>query len=361
MHVTNRSGEPQEIDGGAPADQQVALTPSQRKPGETGSVEGRKQLSEAVLRRRWDLALAHRDELLAIARRRVPNRQDAEDVVATALLRTVESATLDEARIGRFLCSTVVRLAADVHRDRARQLAVGKRQAARELSPVPAEEVLCDEAEARWLEAQLLQCPERELQVLQARLAGRTGSELAADLGLSVKAAENAYTRLRQRAHKILAATAAAVGVVAGLGRRTAPATGLAVPVALAALVLGVSFGPQEAPVDVAPRVAVPGSTEVSGTAPPGQPAGAGEVVSARPREAPRAATAAEAPVDTSQPRDGGRAVVIAPQDAAPRLINGGSVYVDGQAEYEEEDFATSVQRCVAGLNVGDPLADPCE
>lgn len=225
----------------------------------------RDALPADVIRRRWDLVLPHRQELLRIARRRVGCAADAEDAVATAMLRTVESRTLDETRIAQFLCTAVIRLTVDVHRDRARQLAIGKRHVAREISGPSPEDTLCDEAEARWLAAALSDCPERERQVLDARITGLVGGDVATHLGLSAKAAENAYTRLRDRANKLVAATLAGLGFAGGCVRRAGP-PGLAVPVVLASVAL--TFG-YSAPVQSAPQelVSTPATGLVGSTA----------------------------------------------------------------------------------------------
>jgi RNA polymerase sigma-70 factor (ECF subfamily) len=61
------------------------------------------------------------------------------------------------------------------------------------------EEAVCDEAEATWLLGMLVTLRGRERQVLTARAAGRSTRQAAADLSISVKAAEGAFTRGRAR------------------------------------------------------------------------------------------------------------------------------------------------------------------
>lgn len=316
-------------------------------------------LTPEVLVRRWQLAWAHHDDLLAIARRRVDCAQDAEDVVATAMLRTVESRNLDEARIGRFLCTTVQRLTVDVHRERARQLAVGVRQARRDLPTTPVDETVCDRAEAQWLAARLTDLPEREAQVLQARATGLVGREVATHLGLSTKAAENAYTRLRERAQQLLMSTLALFTVAAGLVRRTGPAG--AAPLAVGALGLAVALSlapPAAAPDQPAPvpPAGAPISTQthlqphrdVRGHVPSAAPA-----VPAGAARRPQAAKAGR----RATPR---REITVVPPPLAPRLISHGTVYVEDQPEYQDETLLESIERCLGRLDPTDPVADPC-
>lgn len=327
-----------------------------QRPSGTGGPAVCGRPSREMMQRRWDLVLAHREELLAIARRRVSCLEDAEDVVATAMLRTVESPTLEESRVGSFLCTTVIRLTVDVHRDRARQLAIGKRQVSRELGPASAEDEVCDAAEARWLAEALAGCPERERQVLQARVAGFVGADVAAHLGLSSKSAENAYTRLRERAHKLLAATLSVLGLAAALGRRGTPAVGIAVPVALGILVFGIVLegGGRDAGASVRSTALV-----------------ANPPVSARAAHAPRppsapapTATAAAAPPrlsrESPQATRPERVVTFEPAAVAPGLVRGGSMRVEDQPDYRDENFVQSVQRCLDRVDPTRPLQDPC-
>lgn len=324
--------------------------------------EGRSQLGPEILRRRWDLVLAHRAELLVIARRRVSCVEDAEDVVMTALLRTVESPNLDESRIGAFLCTTVKRLAVDVHRDRARQLAVGTREAKRQLPAAPVDEAVCDEAEARWLAGQLAHCPERERQVLQARLSGLTAQEISAELGLTAKATENAYTRLRQRAQSALATTLAGLGILLGLGRRAAKPGAAMVPVAAVAIAGLAVIAPlgslPEQPLHRPALVTEAQSARLDAPQParssplPAPPEGQ--------KATPSMTSAAPAKPASPEATTAPRTVVKPPTVVDPTLADPGVVYVE---ERHDESFGESVERCVKGLEqvtMSSPTADPC-
>lgn len=311
----------------------------------------------ATVRRRWALLLEHRDELLAIARRRVDTREDAEDVVSTALLRTVQHPRLDERRIGAFLCTTVMRLAVDVHRDRSRQLAVGVREVSRDVPPTPFDEAVCDEAEARWLEGELAACPPREREVLQARVSGLSAQQASAHLGLTPKATENAYTRVRQRAHAALATTLAGVMVLVSFGRRLARPTLVAVPAAaVAAFALAVI---QHAPEAVPPPAKATGEdTQDRGvTSSSRQP---------EQLERPEARNSAASPERPQEPRQEAVAPRPTRTDLTPpavvdrKLVDTGPVYVEDRYD---ESFEASLVRCLEGtskITMQDPLADPC-
>lgn len=320
-------------------------------------------LDPEVLQRRWELVLPHREQLLRVARRRVETREDAEDVVATALLRTVEHPGLDESRVGAFLCTTVVRLSVDVHRDRTRQLALGTRAARREVPARSVEEAVCDEAEARWLAEQLADLPEREEQVLAARVSGLSAQETSARLGLSRKATENAFTRVRQRAHRLLGGTLGGLGLLWGGARRVARPEVALVPagVATALTFAVVVSGPVPA---IVPSTAPVVTSEAgSGGQARVDPAGATtEVATAAPAPppAPPAGSSAAPAEPVAAPEPQPDRTTVAVPDVAPGVVDGGEVYVEKR--HEDETFEQSVQRCVDGLEKkwSDPLADPC-
>jgi RNA polymerase sigma factor (sigma-70 family) len=333
---------------------------------------GARTIDPQALRRRWKLVLPHREQMLAIARRRVATREDAEDVVATALVRTVEHPKLDEARVGAFLCTTVMRLAVDVHRDRDRQLAVGTREATRALPGPSVEELVCDEAEARWLAEQLQDLPERERQVLQARLSGMTAQQASAHLGLTAKATENAFTRVRQRAHGLLAATLAGLGILFGAGRRfTKPEIAL-VPAGVAtALTLAVVVSGGEPPAPPPAEITLDTDAELAdieaadtaptevASLPPVAPASPTPTATAEPSTA-ATDTSQTAPAAARAEPSPARTQVTNPPMVEEHL-GPGSVSVEDR--HEDESFEESVQHCLDGAQavLADPLADPCQ
>lgn len=153
---------------------------------------------------RWDLVWPHRDRLLAVARPRVACFADAEDYVTEAMLRAVEHENLDESRVGAFLCTVVMRLVVDGYRDSQRLERASRQLCARELAFVTFEDAVCEREEAQWLAGRLAGVRGRELQLVEARRAGHTVTEAAQSLGITTKAAENAWTRVRCKAHRIL-------------------------------------------------------------------------------------------------------------------------------------------------------------
>jgi DNA-directed RNA polymerase specialized sigma24 family protein len=116
---------------------------------------------------RWHAVWSHRDQLLRVARRRVPNAMDAEDCVSEAMLRAAAFAGLDVERAGAFLTAVTVRLCADVHRDTGREVPVATAPEAVEPSE---ENAVCDRAEAAWLAGLAgAALTERELAALRRR------------------------------------------------------------------------------------------------------------------------------------------------------------------------------------------------
>jgi RNA polymerase sigma factor (sigma-70 family) len=325
---------------------------SQRESRPTAS------LSPEELQRRWDLVLPYRAEMLEIARRRVATFQDAEDAVATALLRTVTSRNLDERRVGAYLCTVVMRLTVDSHRDRARQLAVGRRQHTREVGSAAFEDEICDQAEARWLAEALESAPGREREVLAARLNGMSTAEVAVHLQLSRKSAENAFTRLRVRADRLVAATLSLLGALWTYGRRSGGAAATAAPALLVAFAIVTPLAPTaEPPRSGAARAhggpALPQTPvldpKADSVVPPSVPAPVEEVpTGSRPASA----------VKPAQERKSVARVEAPP--LAPEVVTGGGVRVDEQDQYENETFLESAERCLKNVVLTDPLKDPC-
>ena len=155
---------------------------------------------ELGLESRWALVAPHREQLLAIARRRCATPEDAEDCVQEAMVRTVAHPRLDPERAAALATTITQRLSVDLvrrrcveHRGRPR-LAMLPEQAA-----APPDEATLDEGEARWLAGPLNRLPERERQVFEHRAAGFSVTETATRLQLSYKAVESAFTRARNR------------------------------------------------------------------------------------------------------------------------------------------------------------------
>lgn len=155
--------------------------------------------AESPAAERWELLLGHRERLYRLARLRLAVRQDAEDCVQEALLRAAVFRDLDEARVGPFLTSVTLRLCMDVHRRRERNRRFLARQDYAPPMAAGPEEEICSAAEGAWMLQQVQRLAGKEREVILARIAGAPTREAAGRLGISVKAAEGAFTRARAR------------------------------------------------------------------------------------------------------------------------------------------------------------------
>ncbi|GGQ48949.1 RNA polymerase sigma factor [Streptomyces mutabilis] len=148
---------------------------------------------------RWELLLPHQDRLRRLAWLRLSSHQDVEDCVQEALLRAALHRDLDEDRVGPFLTSVLLRLCVDVHRYRERSRR-HLHQHRFHVEPVQSpEETVCAAAEGAWMLQQVRRLAGRERDIVLARIEGTSTREAAGRLGISVKAAEGAFTRARAR------------------------------------------------------------------------------------------------------------------------------------------------------------------
>lgn len=162
--------------------------------------------SQEELRRAlsWEVIAGHRERLMGLVRRRLPNAQDAEDCVQEAMLRTAACGDLDRERIGPFLTSVALRLCADSHREQERSRRLLPHTADVRTPETP-DEGVCDRDFGRWLLRQVYLLRGRERQVVLARAHGISTMEFARIHQISVKAAEGAFTRGRARLRLICA------------------------------------------------------------------------------------------------------------------------------------------------------------
>lgn len=201
--------------------------------------------------RRWELACEHRQALLAVARRRVP--QHAHDVVHEALARAVQAGGLDPQRLGAWLTQVTLRLCVDVGRSddrhvRCQQRLTGHHQPA----PAPESDV-CDRAEAAWIaEVARRQLPQRQLDALLLKADGMSLAEVAGELGVSYKTAESLLSRARAAMRLALGSATsvllALLGWLLGAARRRPGVRTMAAPLVPAAFVLAVIALPQPHP-----------------------------------------------------------------------------------------------------------------
>lgn len=174
--------------------------------GESGFGDRELQESQEELRRAlsWEVIAGHRERLMRLVRRRLPNAQDAEDCVQEAMLRAAACGDLDRERIGLFLTSVALRLCADSHREQERSRLLLPRTADVRTPETP-DEGVCDRDFGRWLLRQVYLLRGRERQVVLARAHGISTLEFARIHQISVKAAEGAFTRGRARLRLICA------------------------------------------------------------------------------------------------------------------------------------------------------------
>lgn len=187
----------------------------------------------------WDQILAHRERLLAVARRRCPSLADAEDVVHEAMLRCATFGNLDAERLGQFLTSVTMRLCADLHRSADRDGRIAVRIAAEperhELGP---EDETCGKAYAQAIEALVDTLPERQRVVLSDRAHGLTMNQICKRRSLTYKAAESALARARGTMRQMLPSLMAGLTVVGALLRRRRAVVAVATVPVVAVLAL---------------------------------------------------------------------------------------------------------------------------
>lgn len=152
----------------------------------------------------WDVIASHRERLMRLVRRRLPNAQDSEDCVQEAMLRAAAHDNLDRERIGRFLTSVALRLCVDHYRELERRRRLLRRSADLGVPEMP-DEGVCDQDFGRWLLGQVHLLRGRERQVVLARAHGISTLEFARIHQISVKAAEGAFTRGRARLRLVCA------------------------------------------------------------------------------------------------------------------------------------------------------------
>jgi len=199
----------------------------------------------------WSDIAAHRERLVRIARRRCPSRDDAEDVVHEAMLRSATFEDLDEERLGQFLTAVTLRLCADVYRHADRDARAVRRLDAEDVpSPEAAAVAAAEAAELREL---LDSLPTRQRAVLVDRAEGLSVTQISARHELTYKATESALSRARSTMRLALASAMSVLGAAVATVRRR-PAVALALPLAAVAMVTTVHHSPELA---AAPPVVV--------------------------------------------------------------------------------------------------------
>ena len=142
--------------------------------------------------------MGSRDHLRRVARARVADPRDADDLVHEAMLRVVTLPSVDDATVPGLLSTVVMRLAVDRARHQRRADDLTRRLAGRTDPAAPVDEAACDRSEAAWLAARLTGLPANDRAVLLSRADGHRTGAVADRLGITQKAAECALTRARR-------------------------------------------------------------------------------------------------------------------------------------------------------------------
>lgn len=283
--------------------------------------------------RRWAAAYAHRERLLRLARARLGNAHDAEDVVQEAILRCVEFDGLDEDRIGQFLTSVTTRLCTDVHRGHARGDRLSRKLTAFWGNDPSPEDSVCDRAESAWLSRRLNDLTPRQREIVEARAEGLSCGAVAERLLVPYTTVESAMARVRRSLRLALESTLGAVPVP--LRRLVASAS------VAAAVTIGAGPGidlPDHAP---APWNAPAGGDVAART--PGAPAevpASGTGATSRTATAEGTSTAARAAAAPPAPQDGSqvhRELIVDPPGPGKA-----GTYVDSTYGFDEE-----IRHCV--------------
>jgi RNA polymerase sigma factor (sigma-70 family) len=156
---------------------------------------------------RWRRMWSHREQLMRVARRRSMSVEDAEDAVHEAMLRAGENPHIDDERLAAWLTTVTMRLCVDRYRQLYREAEVGSRSALAAPAPVPVEEAVCDQAEAKWLERRSKTLPARQAEALRLKSEELDVGQVATQMGLSYEATESLLSRARRAMRGVLAGT----------------------------------------------------------------------------------------------------------------------------------------------------------
>ena len=226
-------------------------------------------MEDADRARRWELVLPHRERLIRLARGLVDDPGDAEACVQEALTRCVTFPGLDEANVAAFLVATTRRLCVDHHRGHARTSRVAARLSGRAVAEPGPDELVCDRAEAAWVNERLADLPVRQRDVILARAAGHSPQEIAERLAVSYKTVETLLYRVRVRARAELERAYAVAALGSARWSRTDWAALGAASVVAVATGAALMFAPPSVP---APAESVPAAAVLPEPTPAARP-----------------------------------------------------------------------------------------
>jgi RNA polymerase sigma factor (sigma-70 family) len=164
----------------------------------------------------WPALVECRERAVRVALARGTTPNDVDDVVQEAMARVAGMPNVDVSRVGSLLSAVVANLVVDRHRAVAKAVRLEHRLAGVALTqgPLPPDEDVCDRDEARWLWQRARQLTEQDRRILQLRAQGFSVAAAASELGISRKAAENAFARARSKMHALWRSTVSLVGLV---------------------------------------------------------------------------------------------------------------------------------------------------
>jgi RNA polymerase sigma factor (sigma-70 family) len=168
---------------------------------------------------RWQRMWSHREQLLKVARRRSLSPEDAEDAVHEAMLRAAERPDLDDERLGAWLTTVTMRLCIDRHRQVNREAEVRTSPTLVTPGPVPVDEAVCDQAEAKWLAVRSNELPARQAEAIWLKSEDLDVGQVAVKMGLSYRTVESLLARARRTLRTSLAGTLGVVLFLVGRGR----------------------------------------------------------------------------------------------------------------------------------------------
>lgn len=190
---------------------------------------------------RWQRAWSHREDLLKIARRRSMCPEDAEDAVHEAMLRAAEHPHLDDERLGAWLTTVTMRLCVDRHRQVNRETQVRSSPRLHPPGPIPVDEAVCDQAEARWLARRSSELPARQAEAIWLKAEDLDVGQVATKMGLSYRTVESLLARARRTLRNSLTATLGLALWLCGRGRPGSGGNAQAVALASTAVTLAVA------------------------------------------------------------------------------------------------------------------------
>src|SRR3954469_25131215 len=205
---------------------------------------------------RWESIWQHRNDLLKLARARVPSDSDAEDVVHEAMTLAAANPSLELARAGAWLNRVVRNRCADLARERSyADNCVIYEQGRARTQPLT-EDVVCDNAEARFLAQMLQSLPSRQHEALVHASQGMSNAQIAVVMSTTVKAIESLLVKARRTLRLAAAAVSTGLAFVARRSPRSAMSSA-----GLVALSVGLSvfslITPAPAEQRTAPRLAL--------------------------------------------------------------------------------------------------------